>query len=157
MCFGQCFKWVTICKAIKFILPYDGCNHSIKWLQMWFMCWKMDIKYRNDHFLTNANYWSSWPCFWPSSSWIHLTGHLDLAMLRVSPQTTSCCYPLCTAACKVRVLMLCPRLPPPYYTRFCLGANTPAAMRSICTLILVKVSLATGPSINSANVLWSVL
>jgi hypothetical protein len=27
-------------------------------LQMRFMCWDMDIKHRNDHWLPNANYFS---------------------------------------------------------------------------------------------------
>jgi hypothetical protein len=58
MCFGQRFMWVTDCYAIKFILSYDGHNPSILRLQMQFMCWEMDIKHRNDLFLTNAKYWS---------------------------------------------------------------------------------------------------
>jgi hypothetical protein len=58
MCFGQRFTWVTNCYAIKFILSYDEHNPSILWLQMQFLCWEMDIEHRNDHFLTNADYWS---------------------------------------------------------------------------------------------------
>ncbi len=58
MSFGQRFTWVTDCYAIKFILSYDGRNPSILRLQMWFMCWDMDIEHRNDTFLGDADYWS---------------------------------------------------------------------------------------------------
>jgi hypothetical protein len=58
MCFGQCFTWVTDCYALKFILSYDGHNSAILCLQMCFMCWDMDIEYRNDIHLTDADYWS---------------------------------------------------------------------------------------------------
>jgi hypothetical protein len=58
MCFGQRFTWVTNCYAIKFILSYDRQNPAILRLQMRFMCWDMEIKHRNDHFLTDADYWS---------------------------------------------------------------------------------------------------
>ncbi len=58
MCFGQRFLWVNDCYAIKFSRSYDGHNPSILRLQMQFMCWEMGIEHRNDHFLTNAIYWS---------------------------------------------------------------------------------------------------
>jgi hypothetical protein len=58
MCLGKHFTLVTDCYAIKFILSYDGCNPAVLWLQMRFMCWDMDIKHRNDHWLTDANYFS---------------------------------------------------------------------------------------------------
>jgi hypothetical protein len=58
MCFGQCLTWVTNYYAIKLILSYDRCNPSILRLQMQFMCWEMVIKHKNDHFLTDVNYWS---------------------------------------------------------------------------------------------------
>lgn len=58
MCFGQRFVWVTDCFAIKFILSYDGRNASIMQLQMRLMCWDMVIVHRNDHYLTDADYWS---------------------------------------------------------------------------------------------------
>jgi hypothetical protein len=58
MCFGQRFTWVTDCYATKFVLSYDGHNPSILRLQMWLMCWDMDIEHRNDTFLTDADYWS---------------------------------------------------------------------------------------------------
>jgi hypothetical protein len=58
MCFGQRFTWVTDCYAIKFVLSYDGCNPSILHLQMWLMCWDMDIEHRNNIFLMDADYWS---------------------------------------------------------------------------------------------------
>ena len=58
MCFGQRFTWVTDCYAIKFILSYDGRNSAILRLQMRFMCWDMDIEHRNDHWLTDADYFS---------------------------------------------------------------------------------------------------
>ncbi len=57
MCIGQRFIWVTDCYTIKFILSYDGKTHAILRLQMRFMCWEMDIKHCNDHFLTDTNYW----------------------------------------------------------------------------------------------------
>ncbi len=58
MCFGQRFTWVTDCYTIKFILSYDGCNSTVLHLQMRFMCWDMDIEHRNDHWLTDADYFS---------------------------------------------------------------------------------------------------
>ena len=58
MCFGQRFTWVTDCYAIKFILSYDGCNSAVLRLQMRFMCWDMSIEHRNDHWLTDADYFS---------------------------------------------------------------------------------------------------
>jgi hypothetical protein len=58
MCFGQRFTWVTDYYAIKCIMSYDGCNPTILQLQMRFMCWDMEIKHRNNHFLTDADYWS---------------------------------------------------------------------------------------------------
>jgi hypothetical protein len=58
MCFGQRFTWVTDCYTIKFILSYDGHNSAVIRLQMHFMCWDMDIKHRNDHWLMDAIYFS---------------------------------------------------------------------------------------------------
>jgi hypothetical protein len=58
MCFGQRFVWVTDCYALKFILSYDGRKPAILCLQMRFMCWDMDIVYRNNNFLANADYCS---------------------------------------------------------------------------------------------------
>ncbi len=55
--FGQ-FVWVTDCYAIKFILSYDGANHAILRLQMRLMGWDVDIVHRNDHYITDADYWS---------------------------------------------------------------------------------------------------
>ncbi len=55
--FGQRFVWVTDCYAIKFILSYDGANHAILRLQMRLMGWDVDIVHRNDHYITNADYW----------------------------------------------------------------------------------------------------
>ncbi len=56
--FGQQFVWVTNCYAIKFILSYDGANHAILCLQMCLMGWDVDLVHRNDHYITNADYWS---------------------------------------------------------------------------------------------------
>jgi hypothetical protein len=56
--FGQQFVWVTNCYAIKFILSYDGANHAILRLQMCLMGWDIDIVHRNDHYITDADYWS---------------------------------------------------------------------------------------------------
>jgi hypothetical protein len=58
MCFGKHFTWVMDCYAIKFILSYGGHNSTVLRLQMRFMCWDMDIEHRNDHWLTDANYFS---------------------------------------------------------------------------------------------------
>ncbi len=55
--FGQRFVWVTDCYAIKFILSYDGANHAILRLQMRLMGWDVDIIHRNDHYITDADYW----------------------------------------------------------------------------------------------------
>jgi hypothetical protein len=55
--FGQQFFWVTNCYAIKFILSYSGANHTILCLQMQLMGWDVDIVHRNDHYITNADYW----------------------------------------------------------------------------------------------------
>jgi hypothetical protein len=56
--FGQRFVWVTNCYAIKFILSYDGANHAILCLQMRLMGWDVNIVHRNDHYMTDAGYWS---------------------------------------------------------------------------------------------------
>jgi hypothetical protein len=56
--FGQQFVWVTNCNAIKFILSYNGANHTILCLQMCLMGWDVNIVHRNDHYITNADYWS---------------------------------------------------------------------------------------------------
>ena len=58
MCFGQRFVWVTDCYALKYVLSYDGRNPAILRLQMRFMCWDMVIEHRNDHWLTDADYFS---------------------------------------------------------------------------------------------------
>ena len=58
MLFGTRFVWVTDCYAIRFILSYDGNIPAVLWLQMWLMCWDVDIVHRNDIHLTDANYWS---------------------------------------------------------------------------------------------------
>jgi hypothetical protein len=55
--FSQQFNWVTDCYAIKFILSYNGANHAILCLQMRLMGWDVDIVHRNDHYITNADYW----------------------------------------------------------------------------------------------------
>jgi hypothetical protein len=55
--FGQKFVWVTDCYAIKFILSYDVANHAILMLQMRLMGWDVDIVHRNDHYITDADYW----------------------------------------------------------------------------------------------------
>jgi hypothetical protein len=54
---GQHFFWVTNCYAIEFILSYSGANHTILCLQMQLMGWDVDIVHRNDHYITNADYW----------------------------------------------------------------------------------------------------
>jgi hypothetical protein len=56
--FGQQFVWVTNCYAIKFIFSYDGANHAILRLQMRLMGWDVNIIHRNDHCITDADYWS---------------------------------------------------------------------------------------------------
>jgi hypothetical protein len=58
MLFGTRFVWVTNCYAIHFILSFKGNNPAILCLQMWLMCWDMDIVHRNDIHLTNADYCS---------------------------------------------------------------------------------------------------
>ncbi len=58
MLFGQRFVWVTDCYAIKFILSYDGANPAILCLQMCLMGWDVNIVHRNNHYITDANYWS---------------------------------------------------------------------------------------------------
>jgi hypothetical protein len=55
--FGQRFVWVTNCYAIKFILSYNGANHAILHLQMRLMGWDVNIVHRNDHYITDADYW----------------------------------------------------------------------------------------------------
>jgi hypothetical protein len=55
--FGQQFVWVTNCYAIKLILSHDGANHAILHLQMRLMGWDVDIVHRNDHYITDADYW----------------------------------------------------------------------------------------------------
>jgi hypothetical protein len=56
--FGQRFVWVTNCYTIKFILLSDGANHTILHLQMRLMGWDINIVHRNDHYITNTDYWS---------------------------------------------------------------------------------------------------
>jgi hypothetical protein len=56
--FGQRFIWVTNCYTIKFVLSYDGANHAIFCLQMHLMGWDVNIVHRNDHYITDADYWS---------------------------------------------------------------------------------------------------
>jgi hypothetical protein len=58
MLFGQRFVWVTDCYALRFILSYDGTNPAILCLQMQLMGWDVDIVYQNDHYMTDADYWS---------------------------------------------------------------------------------------------------
>ncbi len=58
MCFSQQFTWVTDCHAIKYILLYKGKNPTLLCLQMFFMCWDMDIKHHSNMYLTDANYFS---------------------------------------------------------------------------------------------------
>jgi hypothetical protein len=58
MLFGQCLVWVTDCYAIKFILLCDGTNPTILCLHMCLMGWDVDIVHRNDHCITDADYWS---------------------------------------------------------------------------------------------------
>jgi hypothetical protein len=58
MLFGQHFVWVTDCYAIKFILLYDGANTAILCLQMPLMGWDVNIVHRNNHYITDADYWS---------------------------------------------------------------------------------------------------
>jgi hypothetical protein len=58
MLFGQHFVWVTDCYAIKFILLYDCANPAILHLKMHLMGWDVNIVHRNDHYITDANYWS---------------------------------------------------------------------------------------------------
>ena len=55
--FGQQFVWVADCYTIRFILSYEGANHAILCLQMCLMGWDVDIVHRNDHYITNADYW----------------------------------------------------------------------------------------------------
>jgi len=58
MLFGQRFVWVTECYAAKFVLSYVGANLAILRLQMRLMCWDVDILYRPDVELVDADYWS---------------------------------------------------------------------------------------------------
>ncbi len=57
-CLGQQFVWDTNCYAIKFILSYDGANHAILCLQMRLIGWDVNIVHRNDHYITDVDYWS---------------------------------------------------------------------------------------------------
>ncbi len=56
--FGQRFVLVTDCYAIKFILSYNSANHAILCLQMHLMGWDVNIVHRNDHYITDTDYWS---------------------------------------------------------------------------------------------------
>jgi hypothetical protein len=53
--FGQQFVWVNDCYRIKFILSYDGANHAILHLQMRLMGWDINMVYRNDHYIIDAD------------------------------------------------------------------------------------------------------
>ncbi len=58
MLFGQRFVWVTDCYTLWFILLHDGANLTILRLQMQLMGWDINIVYRNDHYITDADYCS---------------------------------------------------------------------------------------------------
>jgi hypothetical protein len=58
MLFGHHFVWVTDCHALWFILLYNGVNPAILHLQMGLMGWEVHIVYRNNHYITDADYWS---------------------------------------------------------------------------------------------------
>jgi hypothetical protein len=55
--FGTRFVWVTDCYAIWFLFSYDSNNPAILQLQMWLMCWGVDIVHHNNTHLTDAYYW----------------------------------------------------------------------------------------------------
>ena len=60
---GPSIRIVTCCLgcdlyAIRFILSYDGNNPEVLRLQMWLMCWDVDIVHHIDIHLMDADYWS---------------------------------------------------------------------------------------------------
>jgi hypothetical protein len=81
--FSQRFMWVTDCYAIRFILSYNSANHVILCLQMRLMGWDVDMVHRNDHYITDADYWSRLGanlCFDPLfKTYLELTRSLCLA------------------------------------------------------------------------------
>jgi hypothetical protein len=57
MLFGTRFVWATDCYAVRFIILYNGNNPAVLRLQMWQMCWDIDIVHRNNTHLTDVDYW----------------------------------------------------------------------------------------------------
>lgn len=58
MCWSMRYTWITDCYGIRFVLTYNSPNARVQRLQMRFQDQNMDIRHRNQMWLTSPDYLS---------------------------------------------------------------------------------------------------